>query len=303
MKRSILILAVAALTGCALDRKADFDVSYPIEFQPAMYIHSAPAEAGTYPEDQSFGVSAWTLPQECCWDDDRESAQQHMPLSEISLDAGGKWVPPTEVLWPTKDERVTFLAYSPYEEACGCSREEGVVWTGVDVLKDQTDLLYTEPQEDMNKLDCGGVVTLPFKHAMCLVDFRVKHRVQQGHKIIVNRIMIDSVHGKGTFRSLSDPAWELDESIVSLPVFEGSHEAGKVPGTVGREWLLIPQELDTPVTVEYEYVHESGSHLIMNLKTARLKTKLESGMQYTITLSIGIDDVKFLTELIEHRMK
>lgn len=40
----------------------------------------------------------------------------------------------------------------------------------------------------------------------------------------------------------------------------------------------------------------------MNLSTVSLKTALEAGMKYTFTLSIGIDDVKFLTELIEHRM-
>jgi hypothetical protein len=34
-----------------------------------------------------------------------------------------------------------------------------------------------------------------------------------------------------------------------------------------------------------------------------MKTTLENGRDYTYTLSVGIDDVKFLQELIEDKLK
>lgn len=301
MKTKLLILVSVLLAGCTFDRKDDFDVDYAIEFQPAMYMHSAPSDTEAYPEGQEFGVSAWVLPEDCRWEEDCADAEEYMSSSCLSCDGNGRWMSQGQEVWPSKDERLTFLAYSPYRESCRCDRSEGVVWD-VNVLENQTDLLYTEPVGDMSKLECGGVVTLPFRHALCLVDFRVKHRVEPGHKIIVKKITVDRVCNQGTFRSLAEPMWEIDESMAPLEIYEGSYEVGELPEYLGREWLLIPQDLDTQVTVEYEYEHVHGGGLKMNLSTVSLKTALEAGMKYTFTLSIGIDDVKFLTELIEHRM-
>lgn len=302
MKHSAIILAAVVLTGCTLDNRHDFDVDYAIEFQPAMYMHSAPSDTESYPEGQDFGVSVWVLPDGYCWDEDSEKAEDYALACCIACEGDGSWTM-TDMLWPAKYERLTFIAYSPFEEASGCDRTDGVLWTDVDIMEDQTDLLYTDPLADMSKTECGGVVTLPFRHAMCLVDFRVKNRVEKGEKIVVKKITIDAVRNRGEFRSLMEPAWNLEDSMVPVVFYEGRYDTGWLPEPIGSEWLFLPQELDTNVAVEYEYVHSTGSKLFMDLKTVPLKTVLEAGKRYTFTLSVGIDDVRFLEELIEDRIR
>lgn len=303
MKPSVIILAAMMVAGCTIDRGQDFDVDYKIEFQPAMYMHSAPSDVETYPESQDFGVSAWVLPEGMYWEDDSEEAEVFAALSCISCDESGRWKMSDGKGWPTKYERLTFIAYSPYEELCACNQTEGIVWTGVDMTKNHTDLLYTEPLEDMCKMHCGGVVTLPFRHAMCIVDFRIKNRVAEDEHIIVKKITMDAVRTKGDFRSAADPVWSLGDQMSPIVIYEGEYDTDGLPEPIGDERLFIPQGLDTEVTVAYDYVHASGSGLVMNLKTVPLKTVLEPGKRYTFTLSVGIDDVKFLTELIEDRIR
>lgn len=302
MKKIVFISAAIIMASCSLDRKEDFDVDYAIGFQPAMYMHAAPSDMDTYPAEQDFGVSAWSLPEGLSWADDCSEAQDYLSMCCASCDEDGSWSLKEDAFWPSKEERLTILAYSPYEAACTCDKKDGIVWTDVDITRNKTDLLFTEPLQDLSKMDCGGTVTLPFKHALCLVDFRVKHHVGDEDKITVKKIVIDEVHNSGSFRSLAEPAWVLNDSMASLMIYEGNYVADALPVPIGREWMVIPQALDTQVTVEYEYAHPYGGHLEMKLKTVPLLTRLISGQRYTFTLTIGIDDVKFLTELIEDRI-
>ena len=57
------------------------------------------------------------------------------------------------------------------------------------------------------------------------------------------------------------------------------------------------------VSVEYEYRTASDTGFTTTLKTCALQTNLKPGRHYTYTLSVGIDDVKFLLEIIEDRFK
>ena len=171
--------------------------------------------------------------------------------------------------------------------------------TNVDVLEDQTDLLYTEPLADMDKTDCGGVVTVPFRHALCSMNFRVKNRVADNEKIIIKKIILDAARHCGDFRSMPDPRWTLDARTARFVFFEGDYQTGHQPSEIGDNILMIPQALETPVTVVYEFVTHAGTSITQELKTTLLQKELLPGKNYTFTITVGIDDVKFLVEIIE----
>ena len=114
---------------------------------------------------------------------------------------------------------------------------------------------------------------------------------------------MDNVAGSGTFSSLKSPQWQTGNRNASLTFLEEPFETGPNPEPVGRKWLVIPQDINTPLTVEYDFSTASGETITQRLQTIPLKMRLEGGKSYTLTLSIGIDDVKFLKELIKDRFE
>ena len=76
-----------------------------------------------------------------------------------------------------------------------------------------------------------------------------------------------------------------------------------MPEPIGTVWLMVPQKLDTKISVEFQYTTFANTTITQVIKTVPMKTTLENGRDYTYTLSVGIDDVKFLQELIEDKLK
>lgn len=315
MKHTALILTLLAISGCTLDDARTNNPELRLMFQPDMLMQVASEGVRNFPQEQSIGVSAWKLNESISWEEGAEDAEPYLTLSEASgkevqiIDTVSHkevsdvlWVIDEQPAWPDVDEHLTFMAFSPYSSDYGCDRSDGVTCS-VDILQDQTDILYTAPVTDRHKLRNGWVVPLHFQHALCEVSFRVKNRVADDESIVVHSISMDGVHHKGSFASLADPQWTLDESTVELEIFEGEFETEQEPGLIGRTWLMLPQELDSQVSVKYRYTTFADTYINQNLKTLTLNTRLEAGKSYVFTLSVGIDDVKFLTELIEHRMK
>lgn len=303
MKKASLILAAIVLAGCTLDRQNDFDTDLALSFQPAMYMHVSAEDSDRYPAEQSFGVRIWSLPDDCLWREDSLDAEDFLPLTEATPKTDKVWAFAEETMWPSKHRLLTFMAYSPFDADGRCDVGKGVSFQGVDVVQDQTDLLYTDSIADVEKLDCGGVVTVPFKHALSCIDFRVKNRVKTSEEIIIRRIEVEGVRFKGDFSSMAKPQWKLLDEESSFVFFEGSYETEHLPSDIGRKWLMMPQTLDTQVIVEYDFVTEAQTSITQTLRTVPLRTTLESGRSYTFTLSVGIDDVKFLTEIVEDRFK
>ena len=315
MKHVTLILTMLMLSACAWDAAQIHNPELRLMFQPDMLMHVASEGVGNFPEEQSIGVIAWKLQEGESWNEGAQDSEQYLTLCEAcsrKVDITDMpshrtvsdvlWVIDSQPVWPDWDESLTFMAFSPYCAECGCDCTKGVTY-GTDIMQDQTDLLYTAPMADRQKLRDGWVVPLHFEHALCEISFRVKNRVADNESIKVRSISLDGVRHKGSFASLASPQWTLDESKTGLDIFEGEFETGHEPEPIGRTWLMIPQELETQVSVEYQYTTFADTYIVQNLKTVALKTRLEAGKSYVFTLSVGIDDVKFLTELIEHRMK
>lgn len=296
------MLLLLVLAGCTQDHKNVYDPEMQLLFHPVMYVPTKAEVSNDYPENQPFSVTVWTLDKEQQWNAGAISADLYLSEALAYKNDSEHWSLTDDTLWPARDKRSTVIAYSPSEAFEGCSSTEGAVST-YDMNLTQADLLYTEPQTDLDKVECGGVVVLPFKHALSQVKFNVKNRVDKSEEIIIKSITIDNVRSSGSFTSLPEPEWVLAEDMMPLPFFEGEQKTRSIPDPIGKTWNVIPQLLNTVVTVEYEYRTASDTGFTQTLKTCEMCTDLEQGRQYNYTLSVGIDEVQFLLEIIEERFK
>lgn len=310
MKKILYIAASLLFAACTHDELLEYNPELTLMFQPSMYVHMTHDNAEGFTPNKDFAVQAWSLPRSAEWNKHSKQATEFLPISVASCkgENGGKegiaaslWSLDNEVLWPATNERLTFMGYSPATFNCTCHPTDGVTCT-MDVTTEQTDLLYTLPCRDRDKLIDGGIVPLIFNHALCRIDLKMGHRVNSNEKITIKSISIDNVLHKGTFSSLHEPQWNLDDSYACFTLFEGSKELEKTPESIGRYILLPPQKLATTITVEFEYTTAMQTSITQTLSTMIMSTKLKAGRTYTYTLSVGVDDVKFLQEIITNRL-
>lgn len=285
------------IAGCTIDRRDPNDPDVLLSFSPAMYMQVDGELLGGYPDDRPFSVWAWVNDAPVA----PASAWKFIENSKVVHISGDLWTPDGNVYWPSRDKRMTVIASAPYGRASSCSLSEGVTFSDVDMTSESADLLYSIPQTSLDKMEDGGKVLVPFNHALCQIAFRVKNRADAPNngQIRLRRLTIDGLLTRGTFHSLPEPSWTLAGDPSPLTFFEGDFITRNVSDPVGVSWLAIPQDLDTFVTVEYDLCTPSGT--TTHTSTSRpLQTALQSGRRYIYTLSIGLDDIRFISELIEH---
>lgn len=313
MKKLVFIfVAMLLLAGCTIEAPIVYDPELRLVFLPEVYRHLTDEDETVYPETQDFYVCAWSEDKE--WLELSRAYSQEVVITDTLRKTQATdvlWAFGQNVMWPSKNQPLSFSAYSPCDEQCAVSQDKGVQWS-TDVLQEQVDLLYSHVEVDRRGNVDGNVVHLPFSHALCQLRFRVKNRVDntgaldplnRPDKITVNKITIDGVKHSGSFCSLPSPQWTLDDDKAPLPVFEGTYQTAGVPEPIGTAWLMVPQEFDTAITVDFCYTTFANTTITQVIKTVPLKTRLENGRDYIYTLSVGIDDVKFLQELIEDKLK
>ena len=148
------------------------------------------------------------------------------------------------------------------------------------------------------------VVTLPFRSVFAQVDFRVKSLTGEDVPLTVRRIELDEACYGGSFRSLPAPEWTLDrEKTEPFLFFEGECPLRTSSQAVGATLYMLPQQLLAPVSVTFEAPAPSGETITQTIPTEPLGTMLEAGRYYTYTLSVGVDRVEFLLQIIEDRIK
>ena len=307
MKKILYILVALIFAGCTSDERIEYDPELTLMFQPGMYMHVSHDNVEGFTDDRNFAVKAWALPRGARWSESWANASEYLPTSVAYCKKSQKteddgtydnlWSVADHIRWPDAGTTLTFIGYSPVSARCECTSADGVVYM-TDALTEQTDFLYTQPCLDREKSQNGGVVPLIFEHAMCRIDLRAVRRVADDEKITVKRISFDDVLHKGTFTSLPSPKWTLDDSYKEIVLFEGSEELASSPAAIGRYLFLPPQKLVTHITVEYEYTSSAQATIPLKQKTTLVKTALKAGHTYTYTLSVGIDDVRFLQEII-----
>lgn len=318
--RILLATAVAAAAGaCVKEDRERHDPIVRLAFEPVLHAHvrsvvgAGTSEAAECAErsaaavvrsddsgdaaGMSFGVSAWQFPEEQKWETDQESAQRFLDAARLVRD-GEVWLPESGDDWPSNRYTLTCIGFAPYEAAAGCDATNGVRFEEVDTSTDPGDLRYTQPQTDLVKSHNGGVVTLPLVQALCEVDFRVRGvNGYEDTEVYVRSITLDEVGIRGDFRSLPAPTWTLHGANAPLTLFEGEIQLEYTPQKAGQTRRLIPQTLNSTVTVEYEFLAPTGARLPQTDTTEPVKRTLEAGRHYTFTLAISPAGAEVIPEL------
>ncbi len=290
----LLSLAAVACTLRIPDGNAP-DV--PLVFDPVMYIPAkATALNGEYPADVDFSVSVWDYAQ-------GESISAAKPLlsrAQIRRNAAGIWAPEPAVLWPAKDRRILALAASPHGSEASISTTDGIYFSGVDTAVDQTDLLFTEPLAGLSRTS-GGVVNLPFRHALCLVDFSLRCNAAAGETATLLSMVLDPVFCRGDFHSLPQPEWSTAGSPVEVIVFQGEQEISHNNAPAGESRWTIPQQLTSAhITVKIRHKDADGKVTEKTLTSSEIRFLLERGRHYTFTLSCQLDTETLKIDIIDN---
>ena len=99
---------------------------------------------------------------------------------------------------------------------------------------------------------------------------------------------------------VSKPQWNITGDRKEVVFFEGNKNVTSQPASYGKSLLVLPQELDTVISVEVEFFNADGTSINQTLKTVDIETALEPGLHYVYTLSLSFDRASVQTELIEH---
>lgn len=296
MKRSIWIALSLFAAGC-IDEPEAYDPVVELGFAPAIYssVRSTGDDAAVPAE---FCVGAWSLPADVPWSSGSGRAEAFLSGERVT-ESDGVWRAAEPVNWPESSLRLTFMGYAPCEVSARCDVHDGVVFAGVDTSVEQTDLLYTDPQADLSKNDNGGQVPMPFRHALCELQFRMHRAAADAGEIRLRRVVLEEIFPCGDFASLRQPQWRTTGSRSAQLFFEGEAVAGKSIRGVGQSRFVIPQHVTCAVTVDFDYVNEEGNVLSRHLSTRSLDIVFEPGRRYTCTLTLMPDDVKLLCEIID----
>lgn len=293
----LCISGLVLLSACTVKVPVDNSPELTLQFDPVMYVASkAETAPGQYPDGQPFGVSAWVYEPGAAWDG--TEATPFLTDARIS-EQGRVWEPIPGVLWPDKRHRLAFQAYAPYGAAGGIDVRTGVTFPGVDVTRNQTDLLYTAPVTGLSGESVGGVVNLPFRHALCLVDFQLRCNAAEGERAVVSGVSLDGIGCTGSFRSLPQAEWALEGDARELVFFEGSQDLGHTNHPVGEQRWVIPQFARACVAVQLVYHDFWGNETAMDLRSAPLDIPLESGRHYTFSLACALDAGTLKVDLLD----
>ncbi len=304
MKRNlkqIIAIATAAITavGCVSDRNGRYDPVVDMTFDPVMHVKVRSSDIGTTDtetsEEPSVGVSVWQMPESKVWGSDTAT-----PLLENSrlVHDGEVWRTESNDQWPSVQYTLTCIGFSPFDAASGCNEQNGVMFNGIDTRENQADLRYTVPQTGLTKHINGGTIILPLQHALCEIEFMVKGKA--GYESVNVRILgitIDDIVAEGDFHSLPEPAWALDDETVAIPFFEGVVPIQNTPVNVGKPKRIIPQTIESSITVDYEFMSHAGTFIHQADTSEPVKRRFEAGHYYTITLEVSPDGVEVLPEI------
>ncbi len=323
MKRLLAILALLLMAGCVKDDVNDYDVDMPLAFRPTHYGHSQAAVDDTapavpqdmtadqmpdiptddhndlFPTDMVLGVTAWQLDEKQTWAADAAEAVAILDSAPISYD--GVWTTADEPLWPSRHNTLTVIGYAPHGAATRCTREEGVVFTADTRTSECPDIMFTPLLVERTKFTDGGRITLPFRHALAEVEFRVRNQAYEGEGIVIRSIKVDGVAVEGTFHSLPEPTWRTSDTRIAAEFFSGTQETSHTAAPIGKTLRIIPQDLRSGVTIEYDYRTAAGTTLPVVVTTNPLKLRLDGGRRYTLTLAVSMNAAKVVEQEICNR--
>jgi hypothetical protein len=162
-------------------------------------------------------------------------------------------------------------------------------------------------------------VPVVFNHALAQVAFMAENKEASANTIQINRIQITNVANKGTLTVVKDVAssdnglvdgWKTttndDATFVSLSENEVK-TIGERAEKLGSPLMLIPQTLaeDIKLEVTYSMTQINGVDVpkttkkVSKMLSEIVGDKLNANKKYTITLSIGADEILFSPSIVE----
>jgi len=299
-KKSLIwtILAVTGIlvTGCYHDNPDYYDPEVRMQFSPVIQTAVKADETSVYPTEQPFAVSLWQFDAETEWLD--STIEPFLLKETISFD-GEEWNNGSEMFWPSKEKVLTMIAVSPVGKALDLDHETGVYYKIENVLEDQTDFLYTDLHIGLDKLSNGGIINVPFNHAFCRVDFRVKHNAPETDSVVLTGLTLKEVKIGGEFASLRKQPWAAYNTTADVSFFEGEEELSNYPERVGASYFMVPQMLSSSLVVSFKYKDRSGVAIPYTLESEPLSHNLLLGRHYSFTVSITLGDPEYKVEVVE----
>ena len=280
MKKNFLyaLTAVAMLTGCAKSDVVDSEInkeSNQIGFSTYKNISRGnPVDDNTefLKNGYAFGVTAFIS----------TSASPYMGTAGEGIKIvsdGSKWGyqnASDQAYWPTNNETLDFYAYAPYGNAAitnkAFDKTDGLklTYTVPATEANQVDLMYASALTQTKPADKTSV-TLPFKHALTQVHFRIGTKTTNLKvDVAANGITINGLKATGTF-DVKEETWELVVSSSNYTVTSDAVTGGYVDGTetnpytaigsADKALMLLPQEF----AAKSEQV-ENGAYLTISCK-------------------------------------
>jgi hypothetical protein len=278
---SLILLLVMALPACSRIENMGVEETVQLRFDPVILAASKADVPGEYPADVPFGVQVWD------YDLAKEPTSGTVLLDNAQVTfTGGEWVPGNGVLWPGMDRNLAVLAYSPYGRAASVNLQEGIRFEAVNTDTDQTDLLYTDLRQGLHRNNDGGVVNLPFRHALCYVDFAIRTNALESERVEVRSLSLLSLYTEGDFQSLPEPGWSLTGTPHKVTFYKGL-KLVRATNTLlpdSGAWVL-PQAVKSIVHADLDYTAPNGDILPYSIESEPLVKILEPGRHYTIILS------------------
>ena len=314
MKKNLLyaLTAVAMLTGCAKSDVVDSEInkeSNLIGFSTYKNISRGnPVDNNTefLTKDNTFGVTAFVNIE------GGDSPYKGTATEGIKIISDGtKWTyanTSNQAYWPT--EALDFYAYAPYGNtaitAKTFDKTNGLTltYTVPDAETSQVDLMYAlaigKTKEE------GNTVTLPFKHALTQVHFKVGTKTTNLKvDIAENGIQIHNLKNSGSFNTKTE-TWTLDATTAAYTVTSDAVTGNYTDGTEANPYTKIGSDDKALMLLPQGFVagdgENTGAYLTISCKIYQVlangetKVYLHGSESAFADVTVGISSAISYTE-------
>lgn len=295
-RMAIILAAFSLLVSCTKNLPDNYDPDMVISFRPAVGMVTK-TDGLSFPETSTFGVWAFALEKGLTWSKDAASAKPWISGSTVAF-SNGVWKTTDARMWNEKSGSMTFLAYAPTDLKMKYDNAKGLCYEGHDILKDSTDILFTDPVTDVNKIDVAGEVAVPFRHALSKVEVRIFAIDTQEAELHIKSIKMGNVAYKGDFSSVP-PVWTVKNDRTELEFCDEEFVLTKDEKQL-KSLQVMPQTGERPLIVTYD-LYLKGKKFLVDQKIAAkpVMTTWEVGRNYIYALEMTLDSVVYKTDILD----
>ena len=339
MKKILLLMTSAMLlfAGCAKEELTSDPQE--IGFRAYTFKQTkAPIEGAVYGTDApNFKVFA-ALVREGDYLTNFASSESYFS-TEVAYDGADAykiWRPWTgnafiKYYWPMSGS-LTFVAVSPATAESAFANQTATLtvtdFSSSTTVAEQADLMYSKITSALDLKSAntekynGSLrtgVPVVFNHALAQVAFMAENKEASANTIQINKIQITEVANKGTLTVVKDVAssdnglvdgWKTtttdDATFVSLSENEVK-TIGESAEKLGSPLMIIPQTLAEDIKLEVTYTMTQINGVDVPKTTKKVSKmlseivgdSLNANKKYTITLSIGADEILFSPSIVE----